>query len=110
MADYQKTAQVAKQIQTRSSSKKSDASPSVKPVEGAKSPAYDYSFQPNLLKSLRDAKSYNEAFEEVVDPVGAIVPDKLMSIERPPFKRTGERRRFHKVFTLRTPRLRMFPR
>ena len=110
VSEYQTTAQVAQQIQTRSSSKKKDVTTLNKTVDGTKNPAHEYSFQPNLLKALREAKSYNEAFKEVVDPVGAIVPDKLMSIDRPPYKRTGERRRYHRVFTLRVPKLRMFPR
>ncbi|CAF1087526.1 unnamed protein product [Adineta ricciae] len=112
MTDYNKTAQMANRIKTPNSSTKVTARATKEQhqaISSISSPN-EYSFQPNLLNALREKATYNEAFEEVVDPVGAIVPNKLMSIERPPYKRTGERRRFHKVFKIRTPRLRMFPR
>ena len=114
MADYQRTVDVAHQIKTPSKSstslKNAEAlSPETSPKPSITYPN-EYSFQPNLLNALREAKTYNEAFEEVVDPVGSIVPEKLMNIERPPYKRTGERRRYHHIFRLRTPKLRMFPR
>ncbi|UJR28419.1 hypothetical protein I4U23_009659 [Adineta vaga] len=108
MADYDKTVQIAKHIKTsrkaniQRKTEQHQALPSI-------SSSNEYSFQPNLLNALRENTTYNEAYKEVVDPVGAIVPNKLMSIERPPYKHTGERRRFHKVFTIRTPRVRMFP-
>lgn len=110
MADYNKTVQIAARIQTPTSSTKTNTQSLDKKVTPSISQSNEYSFQPNLLNALREGKTYNEAYEEVVDPVGAIVPNKLMSIERPPYKRTGERRRYHKIFTLRTPKLRMFPR
>lgn len=109
MAEYNKTVQIAKHIQTRKSSSNFDTQLSEKKARASLSQPNEYSLQPNLLNSLREATTYNEAYEEVVDPVGAIVPDKLMSIERPPYKRTGERRRYHKVFKIRTPTVRMFP-
>ena len=112
MADYTTTVSAAEHMATAS---KSAAAAQRQPLHGATvqsslSRPHEYSMQPNLLNALRDASTYNEAYEEAIDPVGAIVPDKLMNIERPPYKRTGERRRYHKVFTLRTPRLQMFPR
>jgi hypothetical protein len=110
MVDYNTTVQIAKHIQTPSSSAKTNIQSLDKKATPSISHANEYSLQPNLLNALREATTYNEAYEEAVDPVGAIVPNKLMNIERPPYKRTGERRRYHKVFTLRTPRLRMFPR
>ncbi len=110
MADYKTTVQIAKHIQTPSSSTKMNIQSLNKNATPSISQANEYSLQPNLLNALRETRTYNEAFEEVVDPVGAIVPDKLMNIERPPYKRTGERRRYHKIFTLRAPRIRMFPR
>ena len=110
MADYNSTVQIAKHIQTPSSSPSMNTQLLNKKATPSISQSNEYSLQPNLLNALRESATYNEAYEEVVDPVGAIVPNKLMSIERPPYKRTGERRRYHKVFTLRTPRLRMFPR
>jgi hypothetical protein len=110
MADYNATVQIAKHIQTPSSSTKTDIQSVAKKATPSISEPNEYSLQPNLLNALREATTYNEAYEEAVDPVGAIVPNKLMNIERPPYKHTGERRRYHKIFTLRTPRLRMFPR
>ena len=110
MADYNATMQVAKNIKTPSSSTEVNIRATAKKPTPSISSPNEYSFQPNLLNALRETATYNQAFEEVVDPVGSIVPDKLMSIERPPYKRTGERRRYHKVFTIRTPKLRMFPR
>lgn len=110
MAEYDKTVHIAKHIRTPSSSKKQSTLSFDKKATPSISQPNEYSFQPNLLNALREATTYNEAFEEVVDPVGAIVPNKLMTIERPPYKRTGDRRRYHKIFTLRTPRIRMFPR
>lgn len=115
MADYEKTVTVAEHIKTPSRSaaaatKKGDnLSSGLKPRPSIKY-SNEYSLQPQLLNALREEKTYNEAFAEVVDPVGEIVPEKLMSIERPPYKRTGERRRYQKIFRLRTPTLRMFPR
>jgi hypothetical protein len=110
MADYDSTVQIAKHIQTPTSSTKTNIQSLTKKATPSISNPNEYSLQPNLLNALREATTYNEAYEEAVDPVGAIVPNKLMSIERPPYKRVGERRRYHKVFTLRAPRLRMFPR
>jgi hypothetical protein len=110
MEDYNTTVNIAKKIETLSSSRKDDVHSLDKKATPSISYPNDYSLQPNLLHALRDATTYNEAYEEVVDPVGAIVPNKLMNIERPPYKRAGQRRRFHKIFTLRTPKLRMFPR
>jgi hypothetical protein len=110
MADYKTTVQRAKHIQTPSSSTITNIQSLNKKVTPSISQSNDYSLQPNLLNALRETTTYNEAYKEVVDPVGAIVPNKLMSIARPPYKRTGERRRYHKIFTLRTPKLRMFPR
>ena len=111
MNEYHRTAEVAQHIKAASSSpKKTDTSSSSTINKPSLSQPHAYSLQPNLLNALREGKTYNEAYAEVVDPVGAIVPDKLMSIDRPPYKRTGERRRYHKVFTLRIPKLRMFPR
>ncbi|CAF3176243.1 unnamed protein product [Rotaria socialis] len=110
MAEYNKTVQIAQHIKTPSSSTKSTIeSLGRKPTPSITYPN-EYSLQPNLLNALRKTTTYNEAYEEVVDPVGAIIPDKLMNTERPPYKHTGERRRYHKIFTLRTPKLRMFPR
>lgn len=110
MAEYNKTVQIAKHIQTTTkSSSNANTQLSEKKARASLSQPNEYSLQPNLLNSLREAPTYNEAYEEVVDPVGAIVPDKLMSIERPPYKRTGERRRYDKVFKIRTPTVRMFP-
>ena len=113
MADYTTTVSEAEHMATPS--KSAAAAAQRQPLHGVAvqsslSRPHEYSMQPNLLNALRDAATYNEAYKEAVDPVGAIVPDKLMNIERPPYKRTGERRRYHKVFTLRTPRLQMFPR
>jgi len=110
IADYTATVDIAKRIQTTSS--RTARSPSANKRKPTPSISYPYenSLQPNLLNALRDATTYNEAYEEVVDPVGSIVPNNLMNIDRPPYKRTGERRRYHKVFTLRTPKLHMFPR
>ncbi|CAF0741488.1 unnamed protein product [Adineta steineri] len=110
MTDYNKTVQIAKHIATPSSSEIVNVKSLNKAAKPSISHPNDYSLQPNLLNALREAKSYNEAYEEVVDPVGAIVPNKLMHIERPPYKRTGERRRYHKIFALRTPKVRVFPR
>jgi hypothetical protein len=110
MADYKTTVQRAKHIQTPSSSTITNIQSLNKKATPSISQSNDYSLQPNLLNALRETTTYNEAYKEVVDPVGAIVPNKLMSIARPPYKRTGERRRYHKIFTLRTPKLRMFPR
>jgi hypothetical protein len=110
MADYSTTVQIAKHIQTPSSSAKVNVQSLDKKATSSISSPNEYSFQPNLLNALREATSYNQAYEEVVDPVGAIVPNKLMNIERPPYKRTGDRRRYHKIFTIRIPKLRMFPR
>lgn len=111
MADYNKTVEIAKHIQTSPSSRTKTLGQTLKkPATPSISQSNEYSMQPNLLNALREATTYNEAYEEVVDPVGAIVPDKLMNIDRPPYKRTGERRRYHKVFKLRTPVVRMFPR
>lgn len=114
MDEYKKSAEAAEHIQTPSShTDMQSTSPSpLKTTEAKPSLSFphEYSFQPNLLNALRDAKTYNEAYQEVVDPVGAIVPEKLMSIERPSYKRTGERRRYQKVFKLRIPKIRMFPR
>lgn len=110
MADYKKTEEIAKHIQTSPSTSQTTPQSMKKPATPLISQSNDYSLQPNLLNALRDARTYNEAFEEVVDPVGAIIPNKLMDIQRPPYKRTGERRRYHKVFKLRTPTIRMFPR
>ncbi|CAF2395130.1 unnamed protein product [Rotaria sp. Silwood2] len=110
MTDYNTTVQIAQHIKTPSSSKQTKIQPLEKKATPSISYPNEYSLQPNLLNALREATNYNEAYKEVVDPVGAIVPDKLMNIERPPYKHTGERRRYHKVFTLRTPKLRMFPR
>ena len=113
MVDYNTTVKIAKHIATPSSSRTA-TTPESQSVDKKATPSIsypnEYSLQPNLLNALPNATTYNEAYEEVVDPVGAIVPNKLMSIERPPYKRTGERRRYHKVFTLRTPKLHMFPR
>ena len=111
MTDYTTTVSVAKHMATPSKS----AAAQRQPLHGATAQSslsrpHEYSMQPNLLNALRDATTFNEAYKEAIDPVGAIVPDKLMNIERPPYKRTGERRRYHKVFTLRTPRLQLFPR
>jgi len=108
MADYTTTVNIAKQIQTVAS--KTSTSLFKKKSTPSISQSHEHSLQPNLLNALRDASTYNEAYKEVVDPVGAIVPNNLMNIERPPYKRTGERRRYHKVFTLRAPKLHMFPR
>lgn len=110
MADYNTTAQIAKHIQASPSSPKASVQSLDKKATPSISQSNEYSLQPNLLNALRETTTYNEAFEEVVDPVGAIVPNKLMNIERPPYKREGERRRYHKIFKLRTPHLRMFPR
>ena len=110
MTDFKSTVEIAKHIRTPSSSTETNAQSLNRKATPSISQSHEYSLQPNLLNALREGKSYNEAFEEVVDPVGAIVPNKLMNIERPPYKRTGERRRYHKVFKLRTPSLRMFPR
>ncbi|CAF0777872.1 unnamed protein product [Rotaria sordida] len=110
MTDYNTTVQIAQHIKTPSSSKKTKIQSLDKKAIPSISTPNEYSLQPNLLNALCEATTYNEAFKEVVDPVGAIVPNKLMQIERPPYKRTGERRRYHKVFTIRTPKLRMFPR
>ena len=111
MAEYDKTVEIAKHIQTSPSTSQTALPQSMKkPATASISQSNDYSLQPNLLNALRDARTYNEAFEEVVDPVGAIVPNKLIDIQRPPYKRTGERRRYHKVFKLRAPNIRMFPR
>ena len=111
MTDYNEALQIAKHMETPSSLSKnlkvqlSDRNPI--PLISS---SHEYSLQPNLLNALREAESFNEAFEEVVDPVGSIVPNKLMNIERPPYKRTSERRRYHRLFVRRTPKLRMFPR
>ena len=110
ITDYNSSVQIAKHIQTPTSSKKVKVPSFNQKATPSISSPNEYSFQPNLLNALQETTSYNEAYEEVVDPVGAIVPDKLMNIERPPYKHTGERRRYHKVFKLRTPKLRMFPR
>jgi hypothetical protein len=110
MADYNKTVQIAKHIETPSSSKEATVNSFDKQTKPSISYPNEYSLQPNLLNALREKTTYNEAYEEVVDPVGAIVPNKLMNIERPPYKRTGERRRYHKIFKIRTPTIRMFPR
>lgn len=110
MADYNKTADIANRMKTPGAPTKSSARRAEPQPRASLSSPNEYSLQPNLLNALREKATYNEAFEEVVDPVGDIVPNKLMSIERPSYKRTGERRRFHKVFTNRTPRLRLFPR
>jgi len=109
VADYKATVDIAKRIETSSHSIRHSFNDKRKATPSISHP-YESSLQPNLLNALRDATTYNEAYEEVVDPVGAIVPNNLMNIERPPYKRTGERRRYHKVFTLRAPRLGMFPR
>jgi hypothetical protein len=109
MADYEKTVQIANRIKTPSSSKKVDISTSNVNAHSSTIHRHEYSFQPNVLNSLRQSETYNEAYEEAVDPVGAIVPNKLMNIEQTPHKRAWDRRRFHKIFTLRTPKLRMFP-
>lgn len=110
MAEYNQTVEIAKTIQTSPSTSQTTPQSMKKPATPSISQSNDYSLQPNLLNALRDATTYNEAYQEVVDPVGAIVPDKLMDIQRPPYKRTGERRRYHKVFKLRVPTIRMFPR
>ena len=111
MNEYEQSLELAERIKTTTSKQKPieriELQASTKPSISSPN---EYSLQPGLLNALRDAKSYNEAFEEVVDPVGAIIPNKLMDIQRPPYKRTGERRRYHKVFKLRVPHLRMFPR
>lgn len=109
MSEYERTVAVAEQIRSRPSktnenvTSKVSAKPSIRNLN-------EFSSQPHLLNALRDAKTYNEAFEEVVDPVGSIVPNKLMKIDRPNYKHTGDRRRQQKIFRLRTPTLRMFPR
>lgn len=110
MAEYEKSIQIAQHIKTPSSSTKTKTEPSDRKPTPSISYSNEYSLQPNLLNSLREASTYNEAYEEVVDPVGAIVPNKLMNIERPPYKHTGERRRYHKICSIRTPKHRMFPR
>lgn len=110
MAGYNKTVDIVKHIRTPSSSTKSTTKTADQKAIPSISYPNEFSLQPNLLNALRDATTYNEAYSEVVDPVGAIVPNKLMSIERPPYKRTGERRRYQKIFTIRTPKIRMFPR
>lgn len=109
--EYRKSAEIGLQLKTKSSNKDvvTTQNLDIKSRSSIGQP-HDYSHQPNMLNALRNANSYNEAFSEVVDPVGAIVPDQLMNIERPPYKKTGDRRRFQRVFTLRTPRKGIFPR
>ena len=111
MSEYQRSAAAAEQIRmpSRSAKASANASSSVTAKPSISHPN-DYSLQPHLLNALRDGQTYTEAFTEVVDPVAEIVPNKLMHIERPPYNRTGERRRQQKIFRLRAPTLRMFPR
>ncbi|CAF0830394.1 unnamed protein product [Didymodactylos carnosus] len=67
------------------------------------------SAQPHMLNALKDATTYNEAFEEVIDPVGKIVPNHLANTKRPNSK-INDRRKWHSPTKVRGRKVYMFPR